>query len=497
MPVVKTCKNFRQSDKRWGGILYPTSPYMVAGSGCGPTACADIIASNPKYKNITPRDTAKWMVKHGYAVPGHGTEWAGIKACLKAYGFIVINHATMADFFAEMKKPNRRAVILFHAGTRGGVTWTGSGHFVGCAGMTVKHGKHYLYTLDPSNRKNDGWHAYETTMRGLIPQIWSCHLASDDKKQPKKDTNKKTDKTDKKENKTMHGIDISVHNGNIDLKPYKNQFVIIRGGYYNTVDSKAKRNMSLCEKLGIPYGIYWYSYALNVSQAKMEAQTCLKLIKGHNIKCGVWFDMEDADGYKKRHGMPSNATISAMCMAFCNAIKKAGYHAGIYASQSWFNTKITGCGVYDYWVANWGVNNGKQTTNTSKLGPIQQYTSKPIDKNIMYVPLSHFSTPNSSKKKTTPKTKKPTETIAREVIAGKWGDGDTRKKKLKAAGYDYNVIQKKVNELLKKPAKKSIDTIAREVIAGKWGNGDTRKKKLKAAGYDYSTVQKRVNQLVK
>lgn len=46
------------------------------------------------------------------------------------------------------------------------------------------------------------------------------------------------------------------------------------------------------------------------------------------------------------------------------------------------------------------------------------------------------------------------------------------------------------------PTKKSIDTIAREVIAGKWGNGEARKKKLTAAGYNYSTVQKRVNELL-
>lgn len=44
---------------------------------------------------------------------------------------------------------------------------------------------------------------------------------------------------------------------------------------------------------------------------------------------------------------------------------------------------------------------------------------------------------------------------------------------------------------------KSIETIAKEVIAGKWGNGETRKKKLEAAGYDYSKVQAKVNQLLK
>lgn len=103
--------------------------------------------------------------------------------------------------------------------------------------------------------------------------------------------------------------------------------------------------------------------------------------------------------------------------------------------------------------------------------------------------------------------KKSNDTIANEVIAGKWGNNPQRAQKLKAAGYDPNAIQALVNQKLgakskpaakpSAPAKKSIDTIAREVIAGKWGNGATRKQKLTAAGYNYSEVQKRVNQLLK
>ena len=101
---------------------------------------------------------------------------------------------------------------------------------------------------------------------------------------------------------------------------------------------------------------------------------------------------------------------------------------------------------------------------------------------------------------TTAPAKKSVDEIAREVIVGKWGNGETRKQKLTAAGYDYSAVQKRVNELVNPttaPAKKSVDEIAREVIAGKWGNGATRKQKLAAAGYDYSTVQKRVNELLK
>ena len=90
--------------------------------------------------------------------------------------------------------------------------------------------------------------------------------------------------------------------------------------------------------------------------------------------------------------------------------------------------------------------------------------------------------------------KKSIEEIAKEVIAGKWGNGLERKEKLILAGYNYVEVQDKVNYLL---THKDIETIAKEVIAGKWGNGFTRKKKLESSGYNYTEVQKKVNELLK
>lgn len=89
--------------------------------------------------------------------------------------------------------------------------------------------------------------------------------------------------------------------------------------------------------------------------------------------------------------------------------------------------------------------------------------------------------------------------VAKEVIAGAWGNGEERKERLTAAGYDYQAVQSQVNALLKgneKPTK-SVAEVAREVIAGKWGNGAERKKRLEAAGYDYQAVQDKVNRLLK
>lgn len=97
-----------------------------------------------------------------------------------------------------------------------------------------------------------------------------------------------------------------------------------------------------------------------------------------------------------------------------------------------------------------------------------------------------------------PQTTKSIIDLANEVIAGKYGVGEARKQ---ALGSLYAEVQAKVNEILKgkssKPILKSVDTIAREVIEGKWENGQNRKDRLTSAGYDYNAIQKRVNQLLK
>lgn len=155
----------------------------------------------------------------------------------------------------------------------------------------------------------------------------------------------------------MNGIDISQWQGDMDLTPYKDGFVIIRGGFWTSADPWAERNIAKCEKLGIPWGLYWYSYALSEAQARQEAEACLEFLAGRKPRLGVWFDMEDADAYKAKNGFPLDETITAMCKAFCAAMEEAGNKTGVYASLSWFDTHIGETG-YDRWIAAWGVNDG-------------------------------------------------------------------------------------------------------------------------------------------
>lgn len=243
-----------------------------------------------------------------------------------------------------------------------------------------------------------------------------------------------------------YGIDISHWQGNIDLTPYKDQFVIIRAGFSEGVDTKFSRNVTECIRLGIPFGVYWYSYALNVDQALREAEKCLKTIAPYkdNIQVGVWFDMEDGDGYKRKNGFSfTRDNISAISYAFALKVEDAGYYSGIYCSESWLQYLTPKCDRFDKWVAAWGSNNGKVNRDTSKLGTLLQYTSVPLDKDLMYADLSRYQVGKKAEAVTNPLDKFTDAQLADKVLNGEFGIGEERKK---ALGSRYAAVQKIVNE---------------------------------------------------
>lgn len=169
------------------------------------------------------------------------------------------------------------------------------------------------------------------------------------------------------------GIDISKHQGDINLAALKDkvEFVIIRAGYSNSIDPKFERNYNLCKELGIPVGTYWYSYALNADAAKKEANTFLNVLKGKQFEYPVYLDMEDADGWKKKHGYNFDNS-KAISEAFCSIVEGAGYYTGIYASKSWFDTYLKGLDRYNKWIAHWS---NVSYEDKSGVG-MHQYTSK-------------------------------------------------------------------------------------------------------------------------
>lgn len=86
--------------------------------------------------------------------------------------------------------------------------------------------------------------------------------------------------------------------------------------------------------------------------------------------------------------------------------------------------------------------------------------------------------------------------VAKDVIAGKYGNGNARKIALSKAGFNPSAVQKEVNVLLLGKGSKDLTQVARDVIAGKYGNGTARVQALKKAGFNPAEVQKKVNGLL-
>lgn len=292
----------------------------------------------------------------------------------------------------------------------------------------------------------------------------------------------------------MYGIDISEHNGYIDLSPYVGKFVIIRCAWGTNEDKMWRRNVTECQRLGIPFGLYLYSYAISVEGAETEANFFLNLTAGLDIKVGNWYDMEDADGYKANHGAMDSDLISAMCRKFCSIVQAAGRYVGIYASQSWFGTWIKDCDAYDKWVASWGNNDGNVNRDTSDMGTMLQYTSNQgrLDENIMYVDISTYDmsgnkptpAPEPQPEPTPAAPEGTTLELVAKVMQGEFGNGDDRKN---ALGSRYDEVQGVIDHI----ASTSVSDLADEVIAGKYGDNSVRETVL---GDRYNAVQAAVNE---
>lgn len=141
------------------------------------------------------------------------------------------------------------------------------------------------------------------------------------------------------------GLDVSHHQGKIDWEKVSKSdvdFVIIRCGYGNDLTSQDDKyfaqNVAGCEKYNIPYGIYIYSYALNVSDAKSEANHVLRLIKSTGAKptYPIYIDYEDSS----QNGLTPKQ-LGNFATAFFNKTIAAGYKAGVYANLNWWTNKLT------------------------------------------------------------------------------------------------------------------------------------------------------------
>lgn len=287
-------------------------------------------------------------------------------------------------------------------------------------------------------------------------------------------------------------IDVSEHNGWIDWQAVKDAgwHAIIRIGYgdnYESQDDKtAVYNMDECERLGIPYGVYIYSYAGGTDQARSEAQHVLRMIEGRHLSYPVYYDLEE--GYLYDYA-------ADLAYAFGEVIEDAGYWCGVYSSASWWWGSLSSLGDrFTKWVAHWGV------SEPGVYGDIWQYTSDEVgpgcsgrtDCNIAYrdFPAEIGGWTPSPSPEPVPSPDDTIEDLARRVIAGEFGNGADREA---ALGARYAEVQNRVNEILSSGGEHDVPTdeeLADAVLRGEYGNGEDRKRAL---GDRYWAVQDIVN----
>ena len=155
------------------------------------------------------------------------------------------------------------------------------------------------------------------------------------------------------------GIDVSNHQGTVDWNKVKAagiDFAILKvGPVYGKPDDSFERNAAECERLSIPYGVYYYSYARSVEDANKEADRTLAWLGGHHPSLPVYYDLEDS--YILQDSNFSKDKLVQIAQTFCNRMEAVGFKAGIYANLNWFNNYLNSPSLsgYDHWVAqyNW------------------------------------------------------------------------------------------------------------------------------------------------
>ena len=177
------------------------------------------------------------------------------------------------------------------------------------------------------------------------------------------------------------GIDVSRWNEEINWNKVKDagiKYAIIRAGYRGSVtgtlveDWYFKENVEGATAAGIPIGLYFFTQATNEVEAVEEASMVITLCKDYDITYPIFIDTEGAGGNGRADALDTK-TRTAVCLAFCETIRRAGYDAGIYASRNWFNKNIDTSVLTDdiyIWLAEYG-----DAVTYDKKYHIWQYTS--------------------------------------------------------------------------------------------------------------------------
>lgn len=213
-------------------------------------------------------------------------------------------------------------------------------------------------------------------------------------------------------------------------------------------------------------------------------------------------------GYKVKESDDWCATFVTVVGDLAGASKLIGRECGVHRFMKVFKDKGIWLGlvkprpgdivIFDWQKNGWTDHIGfvEQVTG-NQMVTIEGNTSRSVARRTYAYKdwrVAGFARPKYAASPVVSTGKQSVNAIAKEIIGGKWGNGDERARRLKNAGHNARMVQKEVNRLVK--GKKSYKDIAKEVLRGRWGNGASRKKRLIDAGYNYREVQKLVNKMV-
>ena len=251
-------------------------------------------------------------------------------------------------------------------------------------------------------------------------------------------------------------IDISEWQGRItdaqwnDIKA-KVDGVIIRFGYRGygngalKLDSEFTHNFNACKRLGIPYGFYFFTQAVNAAEAQTEVNMIAQYADIKAAELGVWCDSEMSNNGQGRGDVLGKAERTVANKAFIDAVNARGGHGGLYCGFYWLRDNLIASefSSYPFWCACYLSNCLYSGDNlylwqfTSQNGFDIAGFGKSLDCSWQYKGFGTSSAP-----------KKSVEELAQEVLEGKWGNGTERVKRLTEAGYNYNAVQNRVNQII-------------------------------------------------
>ena len=275
VPVPKFVQpvDYKQGDKRWGSKMYSNhndKSQTMANSGCGPTACADVVATL-KDKDVTPWTLAQLAMEWGDRTYNSGTAWSFFKHVADKYKFVKFVQSANYSALTACLDAGGYVVCSMRPGY-----WTKSGHFI-CA---WKYDSSYTYANDPasSTRKKQKTADFKSECKQYF-----CFYP--DTKQEVKDP-APVDTTIKRGEKIC---DISKYQPTVDYDAFiaDTSLIILRAGYRGTgggisKDQKFDVHANALKQRGVRFGVYFFSIATTEDKAREEARMFYQYAKAYN-----------------------------------------------------------------------------------------------------------------------------------------------------------------------------------------------------------------------